>query len=301
MDIEKILKSLISNDVYYEDAISERNVKELEKYKLLYIVVRNEHLFNLTEDFKKISREKVNYNFIRNTILFKNLIQIDFELFNNNIERCWLKGGSNLIQSTEDMKFRQLSDLDIIVNDSEKTKQILYSMGYLDGGYDLNGNYISLSDKEINHYEKDHYELFAKSKIDYLDFNSDIQNKKFFKIYSNSQGFFTDTMLDIHKELTFDVSPDYILKNNEICPVMEEIDEYWYLANKYFYECVIAKSKNLQTLVYLIGLHNKLNTEQKNKAKENINKLGFYKEEVFEEIEKINNMDFSGIKHNWNS
>lgn len=301
LNIENVLKTLISNDVYCEDIISEDDINELKQYKLLFLLFKNKHLFKLTENFEIKTLEKVNYNFMRNTILLKNLVQIDYELFNSDVKRCWLKGGSNLLQSTEDIKYRQLSDLDVFVDNSEKTKDILYSMGYLDGGYDLNGNYISLNENEIADYEKEHYELFAKSKVDYLDFSTIGDSEKFFKVYSSDKGIFTDTMIDIHKELTFDVCPEHTLKKKEICPVMDKVDEYWYLANKYYYECIADKSKNLQTLVYLIRLHNILSDKEKNKAKENINKLGFYREEVFEEIEKISNMDFSNIKHNWNN
>lgn len=301
LNIENVLKTLISNETYCEDVIYEDDIEELKQFKLLFLLFKNKHLFKLTENFENETLKKVNFNFIRNTILLKNLVQIDYELFRRNVKRCWLKGGSNLLQSTEDIKYRQLSDLDLIVDDSKKTKDILYSIGYIDGGYDLNGNYISLSEKEIADYEKDHYELFAKSKVDYLDVSTKESSEKLFKIYSSNEGIFTDTMIDIHKELTFDVYPKHTLKNKEICPIMDKVDEYWYLANKYYYECILDNSKNLQTLVYLVRLHNSLSEKEKNQAKENIDKLGFYREEVFEEIEKISNMDFSNIKHNWNN
>lgn len=291
--MKDIIKGLILNDLTeVESNLSMNDFDFLFETKLGGFIYDSNRYLNIDNELLTVLKNQNIINSIRNINLLQYTIYVDYILAKNNIERCWLKGVRDIYVSPSLLKIRRMTDIDIIVKDTEKTRSILLNEGLEYGGYDFSGNWFTMSKQEREMYEKDHYELFPLSKKlpVYIVPEIDAYYLNKGKIYLDESGFFTDVIYDVHRELTFDLQPDWIFKKQMFLPVMEEIDDLWYMINKCYYEIVQGDSINFQSLV--LTIRKLKNTHfTKNEIKDMLVKTGFYNEDALGLMYELSNAD----------
>src|SRR5699024_11208306 len=231
----------------------------------------------LLESLKELKK----FNYIRNINLLKKAINIDFYLEENGIKRVWIKGIAEVFNNPSYLWYRKQFDIDILVDDPYKTKSLMMDYGFVYGAYDLHGNGVTTSEIEIDRLEKEGYELFPLTKnITLGNLHTDVNKDTLIlqRIFNEGDTFFTDVCIDIHKELTFDLKPEWLMKDS-FFPFMDEIDEIWYLLNKSFYEQIKGHSLNLQSLV---GVLKKIRNTKftREEIVDRLDLIGFYNEEA---------------------
>lgn len=288
-----LIKGFILND--FKKVATKLTIEDynfLFKTKLGGYVYDNKEILNINNELLSVLKNQSIMNSIRNINLLQYTIYIDDVLKKNNIERCWLKGVRDIYSTPSLLKKRQMTDIDIIVKETEKTRNILLNEGLVHGGYDYSGNWITMNKQEIENYERNHYELFPLSKIISLysipDIDTYYLNKS--KIYKDKDGYFTDIIFDVHRELTFDLQPDWIFKEEAFLPVMDEIDDLWYMINKCYYEIIQGDSINIQSLILTISKLKNTKVEINN-IQSTVIKTGFYNEDAFSIMYELSNAD----------
>lgn len=232
---------------------------------------------SLLETLKELEK----FNYIRNINLLKEAINIDFYLEKNGIKRVWIKGIAEIFNYPAYLWHRKQFDIDILVDDPYKTKLLMMEYGFIYGAYDLHGNWVTTSESEINRLEKEDYELFPLTKNVTLDnLHTDVNKSTLVlqRIFKKKDTFFTDVCIDIHKELTFDLKPEWLMKDG-FFPLMDEIDEIWYLLNKSFYEQIKGHSLNLQSLIGVLKKIRKTKLTRE-EITDRLDMTGFYNEEA---------------------
>lgn len=278
--LRELIKSIITDDTKAYKSINELKLEDYEfifSTKLSGILFNNFKKLNVEDKLLSILKQQRDINFIRNINVIRYASFIDSILDKENIERCWIKGIRDIFLFPSMMDVRQMADVDIIVKDTERTRNILLENGLEYGGYDYNSNWISGSMAEVKEFESNHYELFPLSKKITIYSKSDLDTYYLSKakIHKTENDLFTDIIFDVHRELTFDLQPDWIFKRNTFFPVMNQLDDLWYMINKCFYEILQGDSINLQSLVLTLK---KIKSSDKSKIqiKERLIKTGFY-------------------------
>jgi len=248
--IEYIFKELNHNDIIYFDLI---NLNMLIKSKTIGIL-------KLLEDNKNIkcSDELINImskinriNYIRNINLLNNSLFVDCLLKEYKIKRVWLKGIVDIYNNPNLLNILRLNDCDLLVDNVEFTRDILFKHNFNYGGLSKKGTWLTLDEDEIQKIEEEHYELFPVTRIIelpfiYWDLEDQILNT--LGIFRNNNLCYTGFSLDIHHSLTIGLKPMWMLKNEADFPVSQPLDDLWYLINKTYYEVIVGNSIDLQLL-----------------------------------------------------
>ncbi|WP_177167247.1 nucleotidyltransferase family protein [Salinibacillus kushneri] len=219
--------------------------------KLNGFIYHKRNQIRIEETLLDVLKKQRNVNLNRNISILRYTFYIDNLLHNENIERCWLKGIRDLFNYPYLIDKRQMADVDVLVKDTEKTRAVLLREGLSHGGYDYNGNWITGDKAEIREFERGHYELFPLSKKlpIHIENSLNLQYLNNSKVYKDDSGFFTDIIYDVHRELTFGLKPDWLFQKHSFLPVMNELDDLWYMINKCYYEILEGDSINIQSLI----------------------------------------------------
>lgn len=215
-------------------------------------ILEEEGYIKFSYELKKIIEEIKKVNYIRNINLLNESLFTDLYFEEYQIKRTWLKGITDIYLTPSLLSTRKLSDSDVIVDNVELAREILLNVNFRQGKLDRQGkNWITLDEEEIKKIEANHYEIFPLSKIIEIPLlKSDLDDRLLnrYRIFKDKNGFYTQFSLDIHHSFTIGLKPTWMLKKGERFPVINKIDDLWYLINKSYYEVIIGTSIDLQLL-----------------------------------------------------
>ncbi|MGA4497898.1 hypothetical protein ACPC0Q_19390 [Bacillus bombysepticus] len=194
--------------------------------------------------------EKINY--IRNINMLNEALFTDLYFEKHQIKRIWFKGIADIYENPSLLGTWKLIDSDVMVNNIELAREMLLRNNFKHGILDSGGKWMDLGKEEIKKVEAEHYEILPLTKvielpIMNLELNEKIMNR--YWIYHNKNNtFYTNFSLDVHHSFTIGLKPLWMLKKEEIFPVMSNLDDIWYSINKTYYEVIIGDSIDLQLL-----------------------------------------------------
>lgn len=221
------------------------------KFTVISTTLEKKGDIEFSSGLKRILEEIKKIHYIRNINLLNQSLITDSYFEEYQIKRAWLKGIADLYVTPSLLNARQLNDCDVIVDNIELARDILLKNNFQHGGLNSQGNWITLNKEEIKKIEANHYEIFPLTKIiniplSRLDLDEKILNR--YRVFRNENSFYTNFSLDIHHSLTIGLKPTWMLEKGSIFPVINELDDLWYLINKTYYEVIIGNSIDLQLL-----------------------------------------------------
>lgn len=290
-----IIFSLLFND----DISINNNLRDVDENDLPFLInakvigplsFYSNNFKNFNSSIFEELKRTIYLNFLRNLYVLHKIYELD-KIFNQKkIDRCWLKGIKDITQNQSFIYFRKMTDVDLYVNEPDYVRDILYDYGFVDGGYNAHGEWKTVTKEERQNLEREHYELYPVT----LELSIPIKNSNIRKSLENSFRIFhkgdndytTDVMIDIHHQLTFDLSPKWLLKTDEVLPVMDNLDDLWFNIHKCYYEIINGQSSNIQTL-WLTIKKIKENHISINQIQERMKGTGFFNEEAVVTMYKI--------------
>ncbi|MCU5237118.1 hypothetical protein OCA28_25145 [Bacillus cereus] len=261
------------------------------------IILEKEGYIRFSNELKKTLEEIKKINYIRNINLLNQSLFTDIYFEECKIKRTWLKGIVDLYVTPSLLSTRKLTDSDVIVDNVELARDTLLKINFQHGGLDKHGYWRTLDKEEIKKIEDNHYEIYPLTKIiDLPLLNPDIEEKLMnrYRIFRSKSGFYTDFSLDIHHSFTFGLRPMWMLEKGRHFPVINELDDIWYLINKTYYEVIMGDSTDLQLLFKTIMKIKQSGYDMKKIARRLANKeFNFLNEEAITCLFSLSNQNIN--------
>lgn len=246
------------------EKIEDVQIKQLElvlDFRLTgYLIEKKNQGFNFDQKMNHLLIFLEKIGLLRNKFLMNENKKIDKMLEQNKVKRVWIKGVKDIIETPSLIKTKKMIDSDLLVDRMSNTFEIVLTDGLQIGNYDRHGNFVCPSKKEIDRvlYDPHAYEYPTlvkeiKLPLHLEDLNKESINVKLldrFHIFFNKeeQYFYTDYILNLHKDLIYGLNVDTSLKTGDF-PLIDEIDDLWYSMNKIYHEMLRSNySKDLQRL-----------------------------------------------------
>lgn len=299
--IESILFSKSDSVNNYLNELTEDDIPFLITSKIIGPLAAHSSNFKKSNDNILLEELKnvIYINFIRNNVILNKIYGIDRVFYQEKIERCWLKGIRDISKELGHISFRKMTDVDIYTNSPEKMREILYTLGFVDGGYSAEGKWVTVTKEERNDLEKNHYELFPLTMevaLPIMEVNIRKSLQDSFRIYKKQDKHFTaDIMIDIHHQLTYDLNPKWVLSSETYLPLMDNIDHLWFNLHKAYYEIIKGDSSNIQSLWILIQ-HIQNNNFSIEDLRNRMETTKFFNDEAVIYLYKLANDDLNQVE-----
>lgn len=275
-----------------EHNIEMSDFDKLLKYRLVghtYNLIIN-NIFTCDQELYIKLKFIYNVNKERNNLILREIKNIDQKMDILSINRLWLKGARELIRGEIDFGIRKMVDSDILIDSKDYDDQLVEKLDLSFGVYDRVGEYHKAPREVILYAIENSYEYPTMSKaipIDLSEIDShliDIELLNRYRIFKNNRTgkFFTDFILNMHHDLSHGLESKVNLGDGTL-PIMEEIDDLWFLMYKTYYEVIKGNSTDYQRLIETIIKIQQSNipiTEIEKKFK--LDYPIFYNKEVFE-------------------
>lgn len=202
--MREIIEAILFPEHHKQCALDTTSLDILLETRMANYIMKyfKENTLFVSDELSQNLNELLNVNFIRNSIIVTEAYKINLFLNKIGIKHLWLKGVADIHRNVSLLKYRKLSDVDILTAQHDLVRNELFIKGFNHGVVGTDGEWKEADSNQIILHEKDHYELFPLTKIITVnDLETSLSDKlmnryRFFKV--DDTKYSTDVVIDIH-------------------------------------------------------------------------------------------------------